>query len=36
MAVHNIDCEILINEVQKKTLLWNTADENYKDKTKKI
>lgn len=24
-----------INEVQKRPLLWNTADENYKDKTKK-
>jgi hypothetical protein len=35
MATYNIDCEMLINEVQKRSLLWNTADENYKDKTKK-
>lgn len=35
MAAH-IDCELLINEVQtKKPLLWNNADENYKDKIKK-
>jgi len=31
----NIDCEILINELQKRPLLRNTADENYKDNTKK-
>lgn len=35
MAAHNIDCELLINEVQKRPLLWNAADENYKDKSKK-
>lgn len=34
MAADNIDSEMLINEVQKKSLLWNTADENCKDKTK--
>jgi len=34
MAAHNIDREMLINEMQKRPLLWNTADENYKDKIK--
>lgn len=35
MAHNNIGCKVLINEVQKRPLLWNTADENYKDKIKK-
>lgn len=35
MASINIDCGILINEVQKRPLLWNSADVNYKDRTKK-
>lgn len=35
MAAHNIDCEMLINEVQKRQLLCDTTDDNYKDKTKK-
>jgi len=29
-----INCELSINEVQKRPVLWDTADENYKDKTK--
>ncbi|VVC44867.1 BESS motif,MADF domain [Cinara cedri] len=35
MAAHNIDCELLIKEVQKRPSLWNSTDKNYKDKTKK-
>lgn len=34
MAAH-IDCDALIDEVRQRPLLWDTADENYKDKTKK-
>lgn len=35
MAAPDIDCEISINEVLKRPLMWNTACENYKEKTKK-
>lgn len=31
----SIDNELLISEVQKYEVLWNTADEGYKDKVKK-
>lgn len=31
----SIDNELLISEVQKYEVLWNTADEDYKDKFKK-
>lgn len=31
----SIDNEFLISEVQKYEVLWNTADEDYKDKLKK-
>lgn len=35
MAAPDIDCEISINKVLKRPLMWNTACENYKEKTKK-
>jgi hypothetical protein len=31
----NINSEFLINEVQKRPLLWDTSNEDYKDKNKK-
>jgi len=31
----NIDGEFLINDVQKRPLLWDTSNEDYKDKNKK-
>lgn len=31
----SIDGELLISEVEKRPTLWDTSNENYKDKTKK-
>lgn len=35
MSNNNVDTKLLISEVEKRTIIWDTSHEDYKDKNKK-